>query len=195
MEDLIDVDFNFIIYAGLKAGLSVEETLVLASEIGLIKGVKMGKNLGVLVDLEHKGLVKVDYCTPIGQREKIIGTPEALKIFRKEKKDNPKLASELRKLFPVGMKDNRWPWRSSTSMVCGKLNQFNKIYPDITDEEILQATKDYLEKFDDSGRSLLVNFIVKDLPDETHKSILADWVYMNRDEKKSEVKKRNIYEI
>lgn len=171
-------DFNFIIYSGEKHGLSLEESVQLAYICGLTKGHTIMLDAKVLSYLTSGGYLD-DLAKP---------TPKALKVFRKIKVDNSLLAKQLRELYPPGMKDDRWPWRGSVLSVSERLDEFNKMYPDISDAEIIQATKDYLAKFtEDSGRSLLVYFIWK-MVDSSRRSILADWIYAKRENKDNKLK-------
>ena len=175
-----NVDFNFIIYAGLNNGLSVEHVIQLAHLIGLTKNVPIILETKALNSLCEQGYID-DTSTPL---------PKGLKVFRRLKTDNSSLAKELRLLYPPGMKDDRWPWRGTIPSITERLDDFNKMYPDITDEEIIQTTKDYLSRFtEEAGRSLLQYFIWK-MVDGSKRSILAEWAYANR-ENKEVVKTRN----
>jgi len=179
------IDFNFIIYSGLKDGLTVDESIELAVLCGLTKGLVINLYSSVIKSLQEQGYID----------EESKALPSALKVFRNIKNDNSQLARKLRELYPAGMKDDRWPWRGTISSVSERLDEFNKMYPDINEEEIIQTTKDYLAKFtEDGGRSLLIYFIWKTI-DGSKRSILADWAYAKR-ENKSEVKiKSNIDQI
>jgi hypothetical protein len=165
------VDWGFIINAGLTEGLSVEGTIQLANLIGITKDVPIRLDTRTISALFDGGYIN-NTSVPL---------PKALKVFRKLKTDNSALAKELRTLYPPGMKDDRWPWRGTTPSVTERLDEFNKMYPDITDEEIVQTTKNYLSRFtEESGRSLLLYFIWKTV-DGGRRSILADWAYANRE--------------
>jgi len=166
------VDFNFIINAGLGAGLTVEASLQLAHLVGITKNVAIRLDTPTLNQLGNDGYIEHSSYKPL---------PKALKVFRKRKVDNSALAKELRMLYPPGMKDDRWPWRGTIPSITERLDEFNKMYPDVTDEEIIEATKGYLVRFnEESARSLLQYFIWK-MHESTKRSILADWVYANRE--------------
>lgn len=173
MVNASNVDFNFIIYAGLRNGLSVEYSIQLAHLVGLTKNIPIILDIKALNSLCDEGYID-DTSTAL---------PKGLKVFRRLKTDNSSLAKDLRLLYPPGMKDDRWPWRGTIPSITERLDEFNKMYPDITDEEILQTTKDYLNKFtEEAGRSLLQYFIWK-MIDGSKRSILAEWAYANRENK------------
>ena len=171
-------DINAIVSAISASQLELHDGLVLAKLIGILR-VPYPVTKEAVELLESKNLIVVHNS---GDESEFINvTSKALAIFRKVKKDNSDLAKELRGLYPPGMKDNKWPWRGTNESVKQKLDEFKKIYPDVTDQEIIKATKDYLERFDnDTSRSLLIYFIMKTLNGEK-KSILADYVYVNRE--------------
>lgn len=174
----MEADFNFIIYSGEKYGLALEESIQLAYLCGITKGYSIRLDSRALSELTKGGYLD-DLAKP---------TAKALKVFRKIKADNSLLAKKLRELYPPGMKDDRWPWRGSILSVSERLDEFNKMYPDISDDEIIQATKDYLAKFtEDGGRSLLVYFIWK-MVDGSKRSILADWIYAKREGKETKIR-------
>jgi hypothetical protein len=190
MEHL--VDFNFIIYNGIKNGLTILQSIYLANIVGIFK--KFSPELVPTTttirakDLEEMGFVVIDGTN-------IRATPKGLRVFRNIRKDNSKLASSLRLMYPPGMKDDKWPWRGTIPSIAKKLDQFNKLYPDITNEEIAEATKEYLEKFtDDTGRSLLAYFILKDIGGFA-KSILAEWVYARREKIDSQKSNKNYEQL
>jgi hypothetical protein len=165
------VDFNFIINAGLNHGLSVESSLQLAYLIGITKGVQIKLDAETIFKLTEQGYIN----------SSTVALPKGLSVFRKLKTDNTGLARELRELYPPGMKDDRWPWRGTVPSVSDKLDGFNEMYPDITNQEIIDATKAYLEVFsEEAGRSLLPYFIWK-TNDGTKRSLLAEWAYAKRE--------------
>lgn len=171
-----EVDFNSLINSGTRHGLTIDETFFLALMTGLLRGYSFKVHPSV-----PEALAKAGYLQE-GEGGTLVASKAALAVFRKTKRNNSELAQKLRQLYPPGMKDDKWPWRGTVVSVAEKLDSFNKRYPDITDEEIIQATKDYLDRFtEESGRSLLVYFILKQNPGQGEKSILADYVYMTRE--------------
>lgn len=173
MEHVNNVDFNFIIYAGFKHELSLESSLTLAYLMGLTKDIKIKLHVEALNSLKNEGFID-NMSRPL---------PAGLRVFRRFKTDNTELAKKLRDMYPAGMKDKTWPWRGTVNSISDRLDAFNKMYPDITGEEIEHATKDYLDRFsDESGLSLLMYFIWKK-NDSSVRSILAEWVYANREMK------------
>lgn len=75
------------------------------------------------------------------------------------------LANKLRELFPTGRKDGtQLQWRDSTKVIAQRLKAFIKRFNEnFTDEEILDATKRYVESFNGSYRfmQVLKYFIMK----------------------------------
>lgn len=176
------INWNEIIEMGDKADLNVSDTLQLASTIGMLKNVDTGLFNGFR-KLYSRGFVAFD-----AEKEEYFPTKEGLKVFRKIKRDTGSLAQKLRLMYPPGMKDDRWPWRGTPKTIMERLDEFFKDYPDITDEEIIKATADYLAKFiTEASRSLLAYFICKTI-DGDKKSILAEYVYANREGKDVKVK-------
>lgn len=108
------------------------------------------------------------------------------------------LAKKMKEVFPKGMKDNKYPWQSSANDISIFLGRFFIKYPNITDEEILDATKRYVEHFEDNPKAmrLLKYFIIKGekkpFIDESGNMIykvvetsdLASWIENKEDENK-----------
>jgi hypothetical protein len=168
------IDFNFIIKSGFNNELTIEQSLHLAYLMGLTKSVKIKLYAETINSLIKAQLID----------EKTKPLPAALRVFRRFKTDNTELAKTIRDMYPSGMKDGTWPWRGTISLISDRLDMFNKMYPDISNDEITRATQDYLNRFsEDGGRSLLMYFIWKSMSDGTKRSLLAEWVYANREMK------------
>ena len=79
------------------------------------------------------------------------------------------LAERMRAIFPAGKKDGtNYYWRDSTAIIARKLAIFLKNYGDLyTDEEILEATRKYVESFNGNYKfmHLLKYFIGKKHPE------------------------------
>ena len=74
------------------------------------------------------------------------------------------LANKLRELFPAGKKPGyAYTWRDSTSCIVDRLKKFVMKYGDHTDEEIINATKKYVNSFNGNYQymQLLKYFIWK----------------------------------
>lgn len=86
------------------------------------------------------------------------------------------LTEQMRNIFPSGLKDNKWYFRSNIPSVKDKLNTFFKKYGynTYTDEQILRATQNYVNNFNgnSAGMSILKYFIEK----KDHGSILIDYI-------------------
>lgn len=180
------IDFNHIIYSGIKEGISINESLQLASLCKLTEGVTIRIDSNTLNSLINKGYL--DSMSNV--------LPKAFRVFKGLKMDNIAVARQLRDMYPAGMKDDKWPWRGTVSSIAERLDDFNRMYPDISNEEIINTTKEYLDKFsdDDGGRSLLAYFIWK-MIDGAKRSILAEWVYAKRENKIINKPKNNIDQL
>jgi len=180
------IDFNHIIYSGIKEGISINETLQLASLCKLTEGVTIRIDSNILNSLINKGYLD-DMSNVL---------PKGFRVFKGLKMGNIELARQLRSMYPSGMKDDKWPWRGTVSSIAERLDDFNRMYPDISNEEIIITTKDYLDKFnDDNGsRSLLAYFIWK-MVDGTKRSILAEWAYAKKENKVINKPKSNIDQL
>lgn len=177
------INFQEIITTGLNAGLTLDETMHLAFIDGKFGSHHIDVRMKIVLTLRDKGLVLFDEST-----SKVSSTLRGKAVFKPQIRDNSSLAKILRDMYPTGLKDDRWPWRGSNLEIKGKLDKFMALYPDCTEEKIVNATKNYLEKMrdNDKGRSLLGYFILKNTEDGI-KSILAQYIDLE-DELKKEVK-------
>lgn len=58
------------------------------------------------------------------------------------------LANKLRELFPAGVKPGyKYLWRDSTTCIADRLKKFTMKYGNYSDEEIIAATKRYVDSF------------------------------------------------
>lgn len=74
------------------------------------------------------------------------------------------LANKLREIFPTGKKPGyAYTWRDSTSCIVDRLKKFFLKYGDYSDEEIIEATKKYVNSFNGDYKymQLLKYFIWK----------------------------------
>lgn len=95
------------------------------------------------------------------------------------------LYNNMRELFPKGNKPStNTSWRGNPTTCINKLKKFFQNYGDFTNEEILQATKNYVESFKKrnsySYMRVLPYFISK-LENGEEKSNLADELFKLRD--------------
>ena len=175
----MEKDWNELFRMGAKAGLLPLETLRLTCYLGINKWDDVG-------EWDDEALLKSGFVELSGGRKE--ATRDGLKVFRKIRRDTGGLSFKLRNMFPPGMKDDKWPWRGTPKAVMQRLDEFFKNYPDVTDDEVIEATKEYLTNFSsDTGRSLLVYFISKTLNGE-ERSILAEYVYAKREGTESKPK-------
>ena len=73
------------------------------------------------------------------------------------------LVTQMRELFPKGMKINNSAWRGNIRELKLRMQKFFKMYGDYSDEDILKATKSYVESFngDYTFMRILKYFILK----------------------------------
>jgi len=175
------IDFNKIISLGLSKQLTLDETMHLAFIDGMFKPIHLDLRMSIVSSLQEKGLIVHDK-----EDGRITMTTRGGNIFKSTKKDNSFLAKTLRELFPPGLKDDKWPWRSTNVQIRDKLDKFMALYPEAEDEQIISATKNYLSKMHDNerGMSLLQYFILKNT-DDGQKSILAEYIDVEKDFKKN----------
>lgn len=77
------------------------------------------------------------------------------------------LAEKLREIYPEGKKEGTpYYWRDSKQIIAQKLNNFFKKFGNYTDEEIINATKKYIETYKNNRQfmQLLKYFISKKDP-------------------------------
>ena len=74
------------------------------------------------------------------------------------------LVGQLREIFPKGIKTGSAAWRGNKREITLRLQKFFKIYDKYTDEEIIDATKKYVESFNGNYTymRILKYFILKD---------------------------------
>ena len=173
------VNYCQVINRGATASLSIIESLLLYSyvkDIELPIGITQHERRTLLEGLERAGMFEIeDYLSG-----DMYPSRAAIALFN-EKKSNLELANKLRLMYPAGMKDGKWSWRSTANVISSRLDDFNKMYPDITNDEIIAATERYLKRFtEEMGRSLLMYFIWKE-KGGTKVSLLADFVLMDRE--------------
>ena len=85
-------------------------------------------------------------------------------ISRDKQLDNEVLAKSLQELFPKGIKENTiYPWRDSTKIIAERLTLFFKKFGEYPKEEVIDATKRYVESFNGNTRymQVLKYFILK----------------------------------
>jgi len=86
------------------------------------------------------------------------------------------LTNEMRNIFPEGLKDGKWYFKSNASSVKEKLDKFFKKYGynKYTNDQILAATRNYVNNFQNNiaGMSILKYFIEK----KDNGSILLDYI-------------------
>jgi len=90
------------------------------------------------------------------------------------------LAKAMQELFPKGKKDGtNYYWRGNTPEIIRKLQIFFKRYGDIPNEQVIDATRHYVESFRDSNSpymQLLKYFIWKDKIDGSQDSALLTYI-------------------
>lgn len=178
-----------------KYGLTIDEILVL---IGLSKGSKeIYNNLNKLRYIINFGssIFKEDikYKVSNSAKEIISCILAESNIEVKDRiHDIEDLADKLREIYPDGkIRNTNYYYKSNRKDVVNKLKTFFKIYgTKYTDEQIINATKKYIESFngDYTYLKLLKYFIWKDerLKGESIQSLLADFIENENCEIKSD---------
>lgn len=178
-----------------KYGLTIDEILVL---IGLSKGSKeIYNNLNKLRYIINFGssIFKEDikYKVSNSAKEIISCILAESNIEVKDRiHDIEDLADKLREIYPDGKISNtNYYYKSNRKDVVNKLKTFFKIYgTKYTDEQIINATKKYIESFNGNYTylKLLKYFIWKDerLKGESIQSLLADFIENENCEIKSD---------
>ncbi len=106
---------------------------------------------------------------------------------KQEDKNTLALADSVRNLFPSGVTSGGQYVRSAKRAIEYKLKQFKSQYPEVTDEQIIKATKKYVEDYERTNYQYMKTaeyFIMKD-----RTSLLAT-VIENMDEEPEEEKWR-----
>lgn len=131
-----------------KQGYSLNEVIALfcLEYTDIIPGI----DENISESLFEKGLI----CS--GVAEKINATPvgrnvlHALTFYKVPvvKRDTKSLAIALQAVFPEGRKgDTPYYWKGSTVEIQKKLDSFIKKYPNISNEDILEAATNYVKSF------------------------------------------------
>lgn len=146
-------------------GLSTEELLLIL----LIQGkVDINKTLA---NMSTKQIIVPDMFNPstylVTQRWSNTATDILLSADTSipKVKDLEGLATEMAKLFPSGLKPNtNVYWKGNRKDTVQKLQKFFKLYGQYTFEDILEATKYYVEKYKNNHTTMRVlkYFIMKD---------------------------------
>lgn len=91
---------------------------------------------------------------------------EVKKIIPQKTDRYDKLADELNKLWPAGLKDEKYRWRDTNKNISIRLKRSLEMrnLTDKTDDEILKAAKQYLSRFEESTKymQILKYFILKE---------------------------------
>ena len=107
-----------------------------------------------------------------------MSTHSKMAITKVKERNTDNLVKELRALWPSGYKDKKWKWNSNETDIKKRLDKFFEDYGyDFTDEQIIEAAKRYVKRFDDSGtrmyQKVLKYFIVSQ---NGEGSLLADYI-------------------
>lgn len=147
-----------------KHGMSIEEVLflILSSNRSNIPTIKA--RIPPAYGIENKFNDWQLYLTDNGEQliNQIIIESEP--VIKKQGNRFEELAKQLREIFPAGKKDQYNYWRDSVKVITARLQKFAKTYgSDITDEQIINATKRYVESFNGNYQfmKLLKYFIMK----------------------------------
>ena len=125
--------------------------------LSLLSGCKITQS--TFETARQKGLLKFeqpyDRMNPLPEYVSLSQTGEYLaerimadSSSEKSEEEYLELANKLRELFPAGKKPGyAYTWRDSPSCIADRLKKFTLKYGKYSDEEIIQATKDYVNSF------------------------------------------------
>lgn len=163
---------NTIIDRGIieKNGLTVEEFIVLIlvmNNINVIEAkdslIKKGMALGTF-DLLGDGLALEKTQLGVVTYNNIVLASSKQAEISEERLNN--LAKKLKEVYPKGKKDDTWYWADGAAVIARRLKIFFHKYDpkrQITDEQIIKATKRYVEeKQAQPDMRLLKYFIFKE---------------------------------
>lgn len=146
-----------------KHGLSIEEIL----------GILLLKETDGDINKAINNLIAKEMAVFDDSTSLITPTPhwldEAEEALLESDKDIPKadrvenLVSEMRELFPKGMKHGSAAWRGNVRELSLRMKKFFKLYGEYSNDDILDATKRYVESFNGSYTfmRILKYFILK----------------------------------
>ena len=127
------------------------------------------------LDSDFVSLEENNYLRRINGKYLITDTGLA-KLTKKADNREVILAEELIKIFPEGKKNGSHRWKGTTIAVANKLRSFIKKYPQYTNDDIINATQEYVDSFYGrdihKGMSILIYFIDK----EERGSILLEFL-------------------
>lgn len=131
--------------------------------------IKNGCNLQQLIDkMMERELISQDMFSNYKVTE--YWDMELQKVLLESDAEIPKdndlnyLVGQLREIFPKGIKTGSAAWRGNKREITFRLQKFFKIYDKYTDDEIIEATKKYVESFNGNYTymRILKYFILKD---------------------------------
>ena len=166
---------TLIINGGLKMFLEFDENSIARFNIGY-------KEFLILSAMFPNGSINIDEVISKLIKNDLIVKEDDVFIFTKkgfhiaelfngvnkssnEKKAVKSLAKDMSDIYPKGKKpDTSQYWRGNSKIVEKKLTKFIKDNPDYTEDDILSATKRYIDSFDGSNKLMRVlpYFIEKD---------------------------------
>lgn len=167
----------------LKNGLTDEEVLYL-----LIMSTKSN------IERAQKSLIEKGFITQDGVLYKDFRITEAGmsainavildsdKEVPKESKSLKDFADSLRMLFPKGMQQGKYSWRSSTKEISERLRVFYREFgSNYTEEEIYNATKNYVTRMSEDPHMRTLPYFLWDKRGGNYSSLLANEIECIRD--------------
>lgn len=107
------------------------------------------------------------------QGKEVVKAHHAFKEQHTEEDIN-QLVETLRDIYPIGIKAGTTKsWRSTPKEITKKLYSFFRKYPEITSEEVIIATKKYVNISNPTYRRTLAYFIEKDGNSDLYETIIA----------------------
>ena len=139
----------------------LDRLLLVSIKFGFFDAYK--EALSNIVDEQLERLQTEEYLRI--QRDKVVISQKAEDLFA-QSSNLIELATKLRTIFPKGKKSGKWYWQGSVPEIKAKLQRFFRKYPHISENEVLDATRNYVNSFSemerDQNMSLLSFFISKD---------------------------------
>jgi hypothetical protein len=137
----------------VESSLSNDEFFAL---FGIINKIDISIGIDSLL---QKGIIGNSYNS-LSKPDGFFPTKEGLSIYTnvilnseniKSQDSFSELAKKLKELFPKGRKDGtNNPWADSEILICKRLRVFTKKYGEFSDDDIVKATKSYIDSFNGS---------------------------------------------
>lgn len=148
-----------------KRKLSIIQFLVIYTLYNLNKDITIDFDISKvensdIIDLEAKGYIEINGGS-------ISISKKGINFVEGRGRNYEELAIKIREEFPSGKKNNKYPWRGIVKSIVDKLKKLDRSYglSIYTDNEIINAVKDYVGQFNstnmDTGMQICPYFLEK----------------------------------